>query len=132
MTRRGSANQRVFIVDDDSAVRSALQLLAISYGWHADVFASAEEFLASDAPRLADACLIVDLAMPGMNGVELQRELHRRGVRLPTVIVTAHPENGLADQARAEGAHRVLSKPFVHDELRRSVESAMATPRHAH
>lgn len=125
MSQTPSPQPRVFIVDDDQAVRSALRLLAMSYGWDATAFPSAEAFLHAN-PEPGDGCLILDLAMPGMNGVQLQKELQRRGIRLPTVVVTAHPDNSLANAARQAGAARILPKPFAQDELRECVETAVS------
>jgi FixJ family two-component response regulator len=117
----------VYIVDDDPAVRSALHLLAMSYGWEADAFSSAEDFLSRrPVPNEAEkGCLILDLRMPGMNGVELQEELRRRGGPMPTVVITAHPEQPLAREAQRAGAYAVLGKPFHDEELRVSVEGAL-------
>lgn len=117
----------VYIVDDDPAVRSAVHLLAMSYGWEADAYSSAEDFL-SRHPAPSDeekGCLILDLGMPGMNGVELQQELRRRGGGMPTVVITAHPDQPLAREARRAGAYAVLGKPFQGEDLRVSVEGAL-------
>ena len=122
----GNTDAHIYIIEDDPAVRSALRMLAVSYGWHADDFSSAEDFLAR-APHPDEGCLVMDLTMPGMNGVELQQELYRRGVRLPTVVLTARPELLLARQARLMGATSVLPKPFHEEDFRCSVENALQT-----
>jgi len=109
-------NPTVFIVDNDAAVRSAVSLLVRSCGWEPKAFASAEAFLASpidDDP----ACLVLDLKMPGLDDVALQRELSRKGIELPVIIVTAYSDQSLAQRAIEGGAAAVISKPFHADEL---------------
>ena len=93
----------VYIVDDDAAVRSALSLLAYSCGWTPHAFASAEAFLTANV-QAGDACLLLDLDMPGMTGADLCERLSRDGVDLPIVIVTAHQDTALAERARSSQA----------------------------
>ena len=112
----GPAPAIVFIVDDDAAVRDALSLLVLSCGWTPHPCASAEEFLESFS-RQRDACLVLDLQMPGISGADLQEILAELGADLPTIVVTAHPEHALARRARAAGALAVVSKPFRQEEL---------------
>jgi len=100
----------VSIVDDDESVRAAMSSLIRSLGYRACVFASAEDFLAS--PRLEDtSCLIVDIQMPGMSGLDLQVELatHHRGI--PIIFITAFPEDRIRQRAEAAGAVGFFSKP---------------------
>lgn len=101
----------ISIVDDDDAVRTATRALVRSLGYNAATFASAEEFLKSD--RLHEtACLISDVQMPGLNGLELQEHLKAAGHRIPTIFVTAFPDDRLRDRAMQAGAVSFMSKPF--------------------
>lgn len=113
----------VAIVDDDAAVRSATSMLVRAFGWEPRSFESAEAFLSSGAEGAS--CLVLDLRMPGMSGVDLQRELAARDISLPVVMVTAHGDQPLAQAALNAGALAVLSKPFREDELRYWIERAM-------
>ena len=100
----------VSIVDDDDSVRAAMSSLVRSLGYEACVFASAEDFLAS--PRRRDtSCLIVDVQMPGMNGLELQSELHARRQGTPIIFITAFPEERIRKRAEAAGAVGFFGKP---------------------
>ena len=101
----------VSIVDDDASVRAATDRLVRSLGYMSCVFASAEEFLRS--PRLADTCcLIADVQMPGMSGVELQERLLADGRQMPIILVTAFPEEHARTRALAAGALCFLTKPI--------------------
>ncbi len=114
----------VAIVDDDSAVRRALSRLLGASTIPSQSFASAREFLdalGSDVPK----CLILDLQMPEMTGLELQRELRRLGTRIPTIVITAHNENGLRERCLAAGAAAYLVKPLDGTELLASINSAV-------
>lgn len=115
---------RVFIVDDDAAVRQAVTLLVQSLGLQAQAYASAKAFLEAYDPG-SDGCLVLDLHMPGMNGVELQQELTARGVRLPVIVITAYKDDPLTVRAEEAGAVTVLYKPFKRDVLLRSIKSAL-------
>ena len=101
----------VAVVDDDEAVRAALSNLLASLDLGVVTFASAEEFLASPACRAA-ACLITDVQMPGMSGLDLQRHLAGEGNRIPVILITAFPQDHLRRQAEAEGAYGFFAKPF--------------------
>jgi FixJ family two-component response regulator len=114
----------VAIVDDDSAVRRALSRLLGASTIPSRSFASGREFLdalASDIP----SCLILDLQMPEMTGLELQRELLRLGTRIPTIVITAHNENGMRERCLAAGAAAYLIKPLDGAELLTSINSAL-------
>jgi FixJ family two-component response regulator len=119
-----SAREVVAIVDDDDRVRDAVESLLRSAGFRAVAFASAEEFLRSGDVRVT-ACLIVDLRMPGMSGLELQRRLIDDGHRLPIIIVTAHPDPEARASALERGAAAFLPKPFDGERLVAAVESAV-------
>jgi len=100
----------VSIVDDDESVRTAMSSLLRSLGYEACIFASAEAFLSS--PRLCDtSCLIVDVQMPGMTGLDLQAELNARRPGLPVIFITGRPEERLRRRAEAAGAVGFFSKP---------------------
>jgi FixJ family two-component response regulator len=106
----------ISIIDDDASVREATKELLRSLGYLAATFSSAEEFLRSD--RLHDtSCLISDIKMPGMSGIELQGRLLADGHRLPIIFVTAFPEERLRKRALAAGALCFLSKPFPEERL---------------
>ena len=114
----------IAIIDDDESVRIALESLVRSLGYSARVFAAAAEFLRSG--RIDDtACLIVDVQMPGMSGLELQDLLLARNVRLPTVFITAYPEERVRRRAVAGGALGFLSKPFDAQDLILCIDSAL-------
>jgi len=115
----------VFIVDDDAAVRAGLSLLVRSCGWEPRAFASAEEFLDSYQPETR-ACLLLDLQMPGIDGPALQKVIADRGIQLPTIVVTAHKDEPLAERALAAGALAVVAKPFRNEELVRRIEEALS------
>ena len=100
----------VSIVDDDESVRAAMSSLVRSLGYEALVFASAEAFLAS--PRISDtSCLIVDIQMPGMSGLDLQSELQARRSAIPVIFITAFPEERIRRRAEAAGAVGFFGKP---------------------
>lgn len=114
----------VFIVDDDPAVRDSLSLLLSLRGYRTATFASAEDFLAGLRPEWR-GCLIADIRLPGMNGLELQQELARRGVGLPVVIVTAHGDVSSARAAFKAEAVDFLEKPFDDEGPVAAVEAAL-------
>jgi FixJ family two-component response regulator len=114
----------VFIVDDDPAVREGLSALLAAKRYKVETYASAGEFLAALGPE-PSGCLIADIRMSGMSGMELQRELTRRGLPIPTVIITGHGDVPLAVAALKAGAVDFLEKPFDSDALLASVAEAM-------
>jgi FixJ family two-component response regulator len=101
----------VAIVDDDESVQSALQDLIESEGLSALCFSSAEQFLNSEA-RLKAACLIADIRMPGMSGLELQAKLKAERCRIPVILITAHGDDEMRSLALRDGAAEFLTKPF--------------------
>ncbi len=101
----------ISIIDDDEAVRSATENLVRSLGFCARTFTSAEEFLRSQEFK-ETSCVITDVQMPGMTGVELQAYLAKRGHKLPMIFITAFPEDGTRACVNAGGAIGFLSKPF--------------------
>jgi RNA polymerase sigma factor (sigma-70 family) len=118
----------VYIVDDDPAVRDSLSLLLSLRGYRTATFGSAEDFLAALRPEWK-GCLIADIRMPGMDGLELQRELARRGTRLPVVIVTAHGDVASARAAFRSDAVDFLEKPFDEEGPVAAVQAAFARER---
>ena len=114
----------VAIVDDDESIRSALQGLMKSVGLRARSFASAEEFLESGEQR-ETGCLIADIRMPGMSGLELQATLNADGCRIPTIFITAHGDEKMRMQALRAGAVEFVAKPFDDDALVASVRAAL-------
>ena len=116
----------ISIVDDDDAVREATKGLVSSLGYRASGFASAEEFLRSD--RLHDtSCLITDLHMPGLSGVELQSRLIADGYRMPIIFITAFPEDSVRARAMKAGAVCFMSKPYSEDHLIGCLDRALKT-----
>ena len=114
----------VSIVDDDESVRAATQCLVRSLGYAARTFASAEEFLASDIVS-ETKCLILDIAMPGMSGPELQQELVRRRQEIPIVFITAQSDETIRPRVIAGGAVECLFKPFSEAALIDALNSAL-------
>jgi FixJ family two-component response regulator len=114
----------VAIVDDDDSMRSALQGLLKAVGLPAQAFASAEEFLKSGQHRQT-ACLIADIRMPGMSGLELQAKLNAEHCRIPTIFITAHGDAKMRMQALRAGAVEFLAKPFDDEVLLDSVREAL-------
>ncbi len=114
----------VAIVDDDESVRSALQGLMKAVGLPASAFASAEDFLKSGQQHQT-ACLITDIRMPGMSGLDLQATLNAERCRIPTIFITAHGDAKIRMQALRSGAVEFLSKPFSDDVLLESVWAAL-------
>lgn len=114
----------VFIVDDDAAVRNAVTLLVESSGLRARAYPSAEAFLDDYKPD-SEGCLVLDLHMPGMKGVELQQALAVRKIDIPVIVITAYKDDPLTARAKEAGAVTVLYKPFKQDILLRTIESAL-------
>src|ERR1700739_3614519 len=114
----------IAIVDDDELMRSALQGMLKSVGLTSQAFASAEEFLNSGQQQ-ETACLIADIRMPGMSGLELQAKLNAEHCRIPTIFITAHGDAKLRMQALRAGAVEFLAKPFDDEALLDSVRGAL-------
>jgi FixJ family two-component response regulator len=115
----------IAIVDDDESLRSALQDLIESDGLSALCFGSAEQFLNSEARQKA-ACLIADIRMPGMSGLELQAKLKAEGYRIPIIFITAHGDAEMRTLAMRDGAVEFLTKPFDDAVLLEIVHAALA------
>jgi len=114
----------VVVVDDDDSMRSAVQDLLEAVGLPASGFASAEEFLSSGKQH-ETACLITDIRMSGMSGLDLQARLNAERCRIPIIFITAHGDEKMRLQARREGAVEFLSKPFDNEVLLDGVRAAL-------
>lgn len=114
----------VFVVDDDQAMRTSLQWLIESTGMSVQTFDSADAFLANYYPGRA-GCLLLDVRMPGMSGLELQAYLAREGYRLPVILITGHGDVAMAVRAMKAGAVDFIEKPFHDEDLLRSIRNAL-------
>jgi FixJ family two-component response regulator len=114
----------ISIVDDDESMRESTKGLVRSLGYQAETFASAEEFLQSDSVKNT-SCLITDVQMPGLSGIDLQRGLIDRGVQMPTIFITAFPEEGRRARALTAGAVGYLDKPFSEASLLKCLDIAL-------
>lgn len=114
----------IAIVDDDQSVRDAVSTLFRSMGFPAMAFGSAEEFLQSGSLDNT-SCIVLDVQMPGMGGLSLQRHLAASGRHIPIVFVTGYPDAGVRDKAMGLGAACFLTKPFNEDELVDGLKSAL-------
>ena len=118
----------VFIVDDDEAVRNSLRLLVKSVGLTATALVSAQEFLASFDP-LQPGCLVLDVRMPGMSGLELQQQLNLHGAVIPVIFITGHGDVPMAVEAMQQGAFDFLQKPFRDQDLIDRIQKALEKDR---
>jgi len=114
----------ISVVDDDDSIRESLRGLIRSVGFAVNVFASAEEFLNSDHLHNTD-CLILDVRMPGMNGLELQRQLAISDRKLPVIFITAHGDEEARSRALNGGAVDYLLKPFSEEALLNAIDAAL-------
>jgi FixJ family two-component response regulator len=114
----------VSVVDDDESVRESLPDLLREFGFSAQAFSSAEEFLTSDYVDQT-RCLILDIAMPGMTGPDLQRELALRGQRMPIVFITAYREESVRPRVFEQGVVECLLKPFSDTDLLDALNAAL-------
>ena len=118
----------IAVVDDDRSIRNATQDLLNAAGFSTFTFENAKSFLGSSV-RGNVACLVADMRMPGMTGLELHEHLAKSGTGIPTVIITAHPEELTRARAREAGITCFLTKPFTPDELLECVRKALARRR---
>jgi FixJ family two-component response regulator len=118
----------VFVVDDDISVRESLELLIRCEGWQPELFASAQEFL--DRPRaLAPSCLVLDLSLPGLNGLELQKRVAAERTDMPIIFITGYGDVPTTVQAMKAGAVEFLTKPFKDDVLLNAIRQALERSR---
>ena len=115
----------VFLVDDDSSVRESLNLLLSSAGYDVKPFASAKDFLDSERGTPGPACLVLDVKMPDLSGLDLQKELKSRNCMIPIVFITGHGDIPMSVQAMKKGAVDFLPKPFEDDDLLDAVKEAL-------
>ena len=116
----------ISIIDDDESMLESTKGLVRSLGYQVATFASGEEFLKSE--RVDDtSCLIADVRMPGLSGIDLQRRLIARGVRMPTIFITAFPEEGTRRRAMTAGAVGYLGKPFSEESLLTCLDAALGS-----
>ena len=120
----------ISIVDDDQSFRESMRELLILLGYSVEAFASAADFLASRLLTETD-CLIADVHMPGMTGVELHGQLIKLGYAIPTILITAYPDEVVRKQALKDGVFCYLSKPVDDDHLDRCLRSALQPGRYA-
>jgi FixJ family two-component response regulator len=122
MTQPGAM---VFVVDDDASVRRATERLIRTMGFYVQTFASAHEFLEYPRPRTIPACLVLDVRIPGLNGLELQQQLIRSDNLIPIIFVTAHGDIPMTVRAMKAGAVEFLTKPVKGQELRAAIQTAI-------
>jgi FixJ family two-component response regulator len=115
----------VFVVDDDPSIRESLSLLLGSAGYSVQTFASANEFLKSDKDKGGPACLVLDVKMQGLSGLDLQGELACKGYTIPIIFITGHGDIPMSVQAMKGGAVDFLSKPFDDSEFLDAVKGAL-------
>src|SRR5947209_4904228 len=120
----------VFVVDDDASICRSLALLIESAGWRCATFASAMEFLASPEPQ-SPSCLLLDVSLPGINGLDLQQQLARDRAAMPIIFITGHADVPTTVRAMKGGAMDFLTKPFRADVLLPAIVQALSTSREA-
>ena len=121
----------VYVVDDDVSSRQSLEFLIKASGYTVRAFSSSKEFLASPRPEIP-ACLVLDVRMPGLTGLEFQDELARRNVRIPIIFMTGHGDIPMSVQAMKAGAVEFLTKPFSEDSMLKAITLAIDRDRLAH
>src|SRR5258705_1144022 len=131
MERKGSKNlnQRppvptVFVIDDDELVRAAIQGMLKSVGLHSQTFESAQAFLRSNRPDVP-SCLVLDVRLPGINGLDFQRKLADSGIRIPIIFITGHADIPMTVKAMKSGAVEFLTKPFRDQDLLDAIHQAL-------
>ena len=112
----------VFVIDDDDEVRLSIQGLLKAAGLHSEPFATAEEFLTN--VRNGPSCLVLDVSLPGVNGLELQQKLAEAGVRIPIIFITGHGDIPMTVKAMKTGAVEFLTKPFDDEDLLNAIQQA--------
>ena len=117
-------NPTVFIVDDDGRMRAAMQRLLKSVGLHSESFATPQDFLRHKVPD-GPSCLVLDVRLPGMSGLEVQQKLTEAGVRIPIIFITGHGDIPMTVQAMKSGAAEFLTKPFRDQDLIDAIQQAL-------
>ena len=121
----------VFVVDDDPSVRSAIKRLIVCVGLQVELFESAQEFLASKLPNVP-CCLVLDVRLPGISGLALQRHLAEANVQIPIIFITAHSDVPMTVRAMKAGAVEFLTKPFHDQDLLDAIQLALERDRIRH
>ncbi len=120
----------VFVIDDDESIRESLKSLMRSVGLGVETFASAQEFLQSTRPDVP-GCLILDVRMPGLSGLDLQRELGEANIHIPIIFITGHGDIPMSVRAMKAGAVEFLTKPFRDQDLLDAIQQALERDRRA-
>ncbi len=118
----------VFVVDDDASVRRAIKRLVESVGLRVELFGSPQEFLASERPDLPN-CLVLDIRLPGMSGLDFQRELAEADIQIPIIFITAHGDIPMTVRAMKAGAVEFLTKPFRDQDLLDAIQQGLERDR---
>lgn len=121
-------DQIVFVIDDDPSMRQAIKTLIETVGLKGETFVSGQEFLQSELPEVP-RCLVLDVRLPGLGGLNLQRELSDRGIQIPIIFITGHGDIPMSVQAMKAGAVEFLTKPFRDQDLLDAIESALERDR---
>jgi FixJ family two-component response regulator len=116
--------QIVYIIDDDTSMRSAVKRLVAAVGFRVETFSSGQEFLESKLPEVP-GCVVLDVRLPGLSGLDLQREMANRGLRTPIIFVTGHGDIPMSVQAMKAGAMEFLTKPFREQDLLDAIRQAI-------
>ena len=122
------SNDMVFVIDDDESIREALKSLIRSVGLNVETFASAHDFLQSRRPDVP-ACLILDVRMPGLSGLDLQRDLTEANIHIPIIFITGHGDIPMSVRAMKAGAVEFLTKPFRDQDLLDAIQQALERDR---
>src|SRR4026208_1390764 len=120
----------VFVIDDDESMRAAIRSLIRSVGLKVETFASANDFLRADRPDIP-ACLILDVRMPGLSGLDLQRDLTAANIHIPIIFITGHGDIPMSVRAMKAGAVEFLTKPFRDQDLLDAIQQALERDRQA-
>jgi FixJ family two-component response regulator len=129
MTRETETLPTVFVVDDDAAVRKSLERLLRSEGYRSESFASADGFLERWRPDPAPGCLVLDVEMPGLDGLQLQQALHLSGAAIPIIFITGHGDIPRSVKAMKAGALDFLTKPVRDEDLFKAIQQAFSWDR---
>jgi FixJ family two-component response regulator len=128
MKEQPTVDSLVFVVDDDASVRASLKSLLESIGLHVELFESADDFLKSKIPDIA-CCLVLDVRLPGLSGLEFQAELAKAGLNFPIIFLTGHADIPMTVQAMKAGAVEFLTKPCRDQDLLHAVRTALERDR---
>ena len=122
------AEQVVYVIDDDTSMRSAIKRLVLAVGLNVETFSSGQEFLDSKLPEVP-GCVVLDVRLPGRSGLELQREMAEKGIQIPIIFVTGHGDIPMSVKAMKGGAVEFLTKPFRDQDLLDAISMAIERDR---